>query len=123
MEAILAIAEQVMGGRRALTYEEQIVMEDVLDAASHWAKGTLPLVEFERAGRLLAYHPDGQGRYESHGYARFLALLTATPDDPRRADLQAGIDALVASRPNVAFTKQGAFTRDESNRAGIWGTR
>lgn len=112
MIAASDLAAAVMGGKRELTEDERYAVEDVLDAARDWQNGTLPLGAFAGIATLPAWRSDGKGRYDSTGYVRFLALLTAAPDDPRRSALLRAIDALVAQQDGQRTTR-GFFTRDE----------
>jgi len=105
-------------GRRPLSAEERVVVDDVLDAAAEWRAGRLPLEAFAAIGRLP--HWDSRGRrVEGAGYARFVALLMAEPSDQRRAALIAAIDALVRADTHAVVTRQGVFDRGELARSEV----
>lgn len=103
-------------GKRDLTAEERLAVEDILNAAVAWEAGALPLHAFAEIGPL-AY----AGRY-SAGYGRFVSVRTASPDDPRRTALLAAIDALVRLEP-VVVTDHGVFEKAELATPAGYGVR
>lgn len=103
---------------RSLAAEQEIA--DVLDAATEWAQGRLPLGEAARVG-TLAY---GQGR-PSPAYTRCVAMLRSPPSDPRRAHLLALVETLLGIT-HVIRTTQGLFDppdlSEHAMRSGIVAT-
>lgn len=76
----------------------------ILNAAAELARGERGLVEFARLGSI----PAPSTGVASSGYSRYLALLSASPDDPRRRDLLAAIDAVLRFQGLILTT------------AGVW---
>ncbi len=91
-------------GRRPLTGDEILDVEDILDAAREWAQGRLPWQEAARLG-----HIERNGKL-SQSYSRFVALRSTSRDDPRRRDLIelcGHIDRMLGG----VHTRHGRFTR------------
>jgi hypothetical protein len=94
-------------GRREMTSDEALAVEEILDAAQHYADGKLPWHEAANIG------PVESQRGDSTAYGRFLALLWATANsDPRLPALRSLIDALVTAS-GVTVTRFGIIDQDE----------
>ncbi len=102
MSAVADLTIRLLPGKgtRSLTRDEAASVEDILDAATEWQAGRLPLGELARIGSL-AY-----GTRPSPGYSRFVAVYTTSRRDPRRAALQAAIEEMVR-REGWVSTGQG----------------
>ncbi len=108
MSAVTNLATHLLPGKgtRPLTCDEAAVVEDVLDAASEWQAGRLPLGELMRIGSLT------HGTRPSPGYSRFTALYTTSKSDTRRAALMAAIEEMVR-REGWVSTGQGLDQQGE----------
>lgn len=91
-------------GKRALTFEEQVEVEDVLDAALAWTNGEL---ELGVAANLGGIETDG---HPSAPYTRFVALRTTPRSDPRWQALDS-LCTKLSRMSGYMITRQGVFTR------------
>lgn len=85
-------------------------LEDVLDAAEAWQAGRLPLSTAANLGTVPYRDRDGRP-HPSPRFTRYLAMVHAAPDDPRRAALLAMIDRMI--RANHIVTPFGIVSQDE----------
>lgn len=95
-------------GTRDLTPDEQLEVNDCLDAASEWAAHRLPWQEAARVGTILCH-----GR-PSAPYTRFIATVLTSPRDPRRQCLADLIDHLLAVQ-GLTKTPHGLATQRDLN--------
>jgi hypothetical protein len=94
-------------GRRAFTADEALAVEEILDAAQHYADGKLPWWEAANMGGIETINGF------STGFGRFLALLWATANhDPRLPALTRLINELV-TQSGVTVTRFGIIGVDE----------
>ena len=104
---MISIAEslQQLASKRYLSMsdEQKADVEDVLDAAEHFAAGALPVHEFAKL---------------SSGRMRFEALMAAPVDDPRRHSLLRAVDAVLRFQGFV-LCQNGVFTPQELGELGI----
>lgn len=92
-------------------------IEDVLDAAAEWANGALPLPEFARIGTITYWRHGVE--MPSPGYTRWLAVVTAAANDPRRGHLLNAIEALLRARPDLRVDESGIWSRWDLLEAGM----
>jgi hypothetical protein len=95
-------------GKRALTPDEQLDVNDVLDAAQDWQAGKLPWEAAANVGTILC-----EGR-PSSGYSRFIALLLTPKTDPRRRGLEA-LGRHLDTQQGLRVTPRGTFSQRDIN--------
>lgn len=87
-----------------LTENDRADIQDILDAATEWANGRMPIQTFMLFGSIENPHGRSPGVW-----SRFLAVRTTPRSDPRFHDLIAAISALIA-------WKDGQFDEDVARR-------
>ena len=87
-------------------------VNDVLEAASEWEAGSLPLPEFAKIGAITS--PTG---FVSPAYSRYVAVISTQPDDPRRTALLRAIDRLLIYE-GLHLTKHGIFSPQDVAEVG-----
>ncbi len=95
-------------GKRALTPDEQLDVNDCLDAASDWEAGNLPWQAAANVGTILC-----EGR-PSSGYSRFIAFLLTPKSDPRRRCLEA-LGTHLDTQQGLRVTPRGTFSQRDIN--------
>lgn len=93
------------GRGKPLPFDQQMEVEDVLDAAAEWQAGRLPTTEAAKIGGI-----------STPGYTRFKAITTTPVTDPRWSALH----ALVSHLDDLSggkMTRQGRFNRFEFDQA------
>lgn len=112
MNGFLAIADAIdrIAGARfdRMTDADRLEVDDVLEAATAWARRELPIHEFAKVGTI----PSPATGRTSSGYTRYVAMLATPITDPRRMDLRRAIDALLRFQ-GIEVTTHGVFDRDE----------
>lgn len=98
--------------RRKPTTDELAAIEDVLDAADAYAQGEMPWQVAANIGSVDAIDWRTGEVYPSTAYARFLAVSTTHPVDPRRRSVTALCDRLVRESGYVVTT-HGVFHPQE----------
>lgn len=93
---------------RTLDPWEEQDMTDVLDAATEWDAGRLPLSEFAKIGMIR----------DSPAYTRYLTVLR-TSDPARRSVLLRAIDALLHANPALKVTAHEVYSRWDLLDAGL----
>lgn len=95
-------------GKRALTPDEQLDVNDCLDAAEDWAAGHLPWQAAANVGTIFC-----NGR-PSSGYSRFLASMLTPKSDPRRRCLEA-LGTHLDTQQGLRVTARGTFSQRDIN--------
>jgi len=95
-------------GKRDLTPDEQLDVNDCLDAAEDWAAGNLPWEAAANVGTILC-----EGR-PSSGYSRFIAVQLTPKSDPRRRCLEA-LGTHLDTQQGLQVTPRGTFSQRDIN--------
>jgi hypothetical protein len=95
-------------GKRDLTPDEQLDVNDCLDAAQDWQAGNLPWEAAANVGTILC-----EGR-PSSGYSRFIAVQLTPKSDPQRRCLEA-LGTHLDTQQGLQVTPRGTFSQRDIN--------